>query len=128
MSCIQCGGEEGRLLHYLRLRGVFSEVCTDCFLRHHPHAFCPICYLVYESESPIPDSSNHAMVTCSSCNSSSHITCVVPAHSQPYICLLCTNPNSPLFILQDAAGGGMKIFGKRAARVWHAATKITAED
>lgn len=49
-----------------------------------------------------------------------------PTPNQPYICPLCINPTSPLFVLHDAAGG-RKIVDKRASRVLLTATKIAAE-
>lgn len=48
-----------------------------------------------------------------------------PVPSNPYICPLCTNPNSLLFVYNDERG--RRIINERAARVLLAATKIAAE-
>ncbi|KAM0014465.1 putative transcription factor C2H2 family [Helianthus debilis subsp. tardiflorus] len=68
--CGQCGIDEPKLLHNVRLRGNFRRLCPTCILRLHPQCFCPACLGVYDGSPP-----NYAVV-CYKCYSSSHPHCI----------------------------------------------------
>ncbi|KAL6531542.1 hypothetical protein OROMI_027905 [Orobanche minor] len=107
-ACGNCGAEERRLLHHVRHRGVFRRLCTSCVLRLHPQSFCPTCFQVYP-----PQPSHDAVLTCFKCYSSSHSHCVeaggpIPPPS-PYICPLCTRPNTPIFKLKSAIEANVEV-------------------
>lgn len=82
----------------VRHRGDFRRLCTSCVLKYHPGHFCPICFAVYDVDSPAP-TINHR-VACISCPSILHSDCVVPAincKSPPSQCPPCRNPRYEFF-------------------------------
>ncbi|XP_071739089.1 uncharacterized protein [Rutidosis leptorrhynchoides] len=124
--CGQCGIEERKFLHNVRLRSNFCRLCTNCVLRLHPQWFCPACLGVYEG-SPPDDA-----VVCYKCYSSSHPTCVIspPAGTMtsslgPSPCSVCINPNSVVFNL-NRIDNSHRAIDIGAARLLLAAAKIAA--
>lgn len=138
-SCGNCGLEEKRLLHHIRHRGNFRRLCTTCVLRLHTQCFCPTCFAVYPSS---PPSASSDFVTCFKCYSSSHASCVGSNVPSPYICPLCVNPNSQIFLLKKVkdsnsensqasngkggANGEYRVIDKKAAKILLAAAKIAS--
>ncbi|KAL3651425.1 hypothetical protein CASFOL_004427 [Castilleja foliolosa] len=133
-ACGNCAIEERRLLHHVRHRGIFRRLCTSCVLRLHPQSLCPTCFQVYP-----PSPTNDAALTCFKCYSSSHSRCVEAAAGptsppNPYICPLCTHPNSPIFKLKPAkdldptnsGGDNCRVMDRDAARKLLAAAKIAS--
>ncbi|XP_071729742.1 uncharacterized protein [Rutidosis leptorrhynchoides] len=123
--CGQCGIEERKFLHNVRIRGNFRRLCTNCVLRLHPQLFCPACIGVYEP-SPPDDA-----VVCYKCYSSSHPTCVtppavtMPSSRGPSPCSACINPNSVVFNL-NRIDNTRRAIDVGAARLLLAAAKIAA--
>nr|XP_043628981.1 uncharacterized protein LOC122600338 [Erigeron canadensis] len=121
--CGQCGIEEKKLLHNVRLRGNFRRLCTNCVLRLHPQCFCPSCLGVFEKTPP------ENAVVCFKCYSSSHPNCVIsqPLGGNargPVPCSVCLNPGS-LVLNLNVGNKGRGIDGN-AARLLLAAGKIAA--
>ncbi|XP_073310339.1 uncharacterized protein [Primulina huaijiensis] len=133
VACGNCGVEEQRLLHHVRHRGIFRRLCTTCVLRLHAQSFCPTCFHVYPS---IP--SNDAVINCCKCYSSSHSHCVSSGSTSlpsPYVCPLCTNPNTPIFKLKTAKEANVEfnegnedfqVIDRDAAKKLLAAAKIAS--
>lgn len=139
-TCGNCGLEEKRLLHHIRHRGNFRRLCTTCVLRLNTQCFCPTCFAVYAPS--LPPSAPNDFVTCFKCYSSSHASCVGSNVPSPYICPLCINPNSQIFVLKrvkdsnsensqasngkGGANGEYRVIDKKAAKVLLAAAKIAS--
>ncbi|KAK9076914.1 hypothetical protein SSX86_005249 [Deinandra increscens subsp. villosa] len=130
--CGQCGVEERKLLHNVRLRGNFRRLCTSCVLRLHPQCFCPACLGVYERLPP------DDAVVCYKCYSSSHPTCVssppagtISSSRGPSPCSSCLNPNLLVLNLNRLENGngsrkGGRVIDCNAARLLLAAGKIAS--
>lgn len=90
----------------------------------------------------LPPSAPNDFVTCFKCYSSSHASCVGSNVPSPYICPLCINPNSQIFVLKrvkdsnsensqasngkGGANGEYRVIDKKAAKVLLAAAKIAS--
>ncbi|KAL8222899.1 hypothetical protein R6Q57_020298 [Mikania cordata] len=128
--CGQCGVEERKLLHNVRLRGNFRRLCTSCVLRLHPQCFCPSCLGVYD-RSPPDDA-----VVCYKCYSSSHPNCVSPppagtiaSSRSPSPCSSCLNPSLLVFNprrVENGTRNGGRVIDSDAARLLLAAGKIAS--
>ncbi|KAI3754892.1 hypothetical protein L1987_54684 [Smallanthus sonchifolius] len=119
--CGQCGVEERKLLHNVRLRGNFRRLCSSCVLRLHPQCFCPACLGVYE-RSPPDDA-----VVCYKCYSASHPNCVSsPPSRGPSPCPSCLNPNLLVLNLNRLENGSRRVIDINAARLLLAAGKIAS--
>lgn len=76
-------------------------------------------------------------MTCFKCYSSSHPSCVGPNVPSPYVCPLCINPNSQVFVLKkvketrlengkEVSNEEYRIIDKKAAKILLAAAKIAS--
>ncbi|CAI9101382.1 OLC1v1038692C1 [Oldenlandia corymbosa var. corymbosa] len=139
-TCGRCGVEELRLLHNVRHRDTFRRLCTSCVLRLHPESFCPVCFAVYNPAAPMTSG-----IKCSRCYSYSHPECVVADRANSYVCSLCLDPNSPIFMpkkvknlivenpaaaagmINDGASGEYRVIDEWNAKVLLAAAEISAD-
>ncbi|GKB23855.1 hypothetical protein Tco_0863256 [Tanacetum coccineum] len=133
-TCGQCGVEERKLLHNVRLRGNFRRLCTTCVLRLHSQCFCPSCLGVFDRTPP------DDAVVCYKCYSSSHPTCIslsvqstgsITSARGPTPCASCLNPSLLVLNLNrgqndNKDGGGGRCIDKEAARLLLCAGKIAA--
>ncbi|GFP87964.1 hypothetical protein PHJA_000940100, partial [Phtheirospermum japonicum] len=114
--------------------GSSAASALACVLRLHPQSFLPTCFQVYP-----PPPTNDAVLTCFKCYSSSHSRCVEAAAGptsppNPYICPLCTHPNTPIFKLRsakdvdptNARGDNCRVMDRDTARKLLAAAKIAS--
>uniref|UniRef100_A0A7C9AEN7 Uncharacterized protein n=1 Tax=Opuntia streptacantha TaxID=393608 RepID=A0A7C9AEN7_OPUST len=152
--CRNCHSDDHWILHNVKHRGVFKEICTSCVLKLHPASFCPTCFSLHDPNSlnPIPSSISGAgggrTLTCFKCSSLSHSTCVPPnVPKSPYLCPPCSNPSFKFFDIRKSStksdqnqsdGGdgsksaakvpevGQKVLDERAAKVLLAAARIAA--
>nr|GEZ04252.1 hypothetical protein [Tanacetum cinerariifolium] len=134
-TCGQCGVEERKLLHNVRLRGNYRRLCTTCILRLHSQCFCPSCLGVFDRTPP------DDAVVCYKCYSSSHPTCIslsvqstgsITSARGPTPCASCLNPSLLVLNLNRGendnkdGGGGGRCIDKEAARLLLCAGKIAA--
>ncbi|KAJ0800611.1 putative chromatin regulator PHD family [Helianthus annuus] len=121
--CGQCGIDQPKLLHNVRLRGNFRRLYTTCVLCLHPQCFCPACLGVYNGSPP-----NDAVI-CYKCYSSSHPHCIPSppagsiASSRP--CPSCLNPNL-LLLNVSRVENGSRVIDCNAARLLLATGKIAS--
>ncbi|CAL8990989.1 unnamed protein product [Prunus brigantina] len=124
--CGVCGSTERWFLHYVRHRGHFRKLCTNCVLKNNPGLFCPICLDFFEQPLPARD-----QVMCVRCPSISHSACVAANSSfRSFQCPPCSQPTFSFFNLtrqndgQDAKT--TVVIDKDAAKALVAAARIAA--
>ncbi|KAL6186158.1 hypothetical protein ACLB2K_042279 [Fragaria x ananassa] len=124
--CGGCGSSERWLLHYIRLRGTFQRLCTNCLLKNHPGLFCPVCLDVFDFDHPPPPRDR---VMCVKCPSIAHNAC---ANCASFECPPCSQSSTFSFFNFDrdatASGGGAaaQLLGRESAKAFVAAAKIAA--
>lgn len=93
-ECGNCNFKDRWLLHNLRLRGEYRQLCTSCVLKLHPTSFCPVCFNLFESSLP-----QHDRITCQKCQSITHLGCCIPNSDKdkPHTCPPCSNPSFRYF-------------------------------
>ncbi|KAK9934138.1 hypothetical protein M0R45_021292 [Rubus argutus] len=131
--CGGCGSSERWLLHYIRLRGSFQRLCTNCVLKNHPGLFCPVCLDVFDFDNPPPARDR---VMCVKCPAIAHNDC---ANCASFECPPCSQSNAANFSFfnfnrnGDGGGGGgggdesaALLLGQESAKAFVAAAKIAA--
>ncbi|PQM37712.1 uncharacterized protein Pyn_22387 [Prunus yedoensis var. nudiflora] len=124
--CGVCGSTERWFLHYVRHRGIYRKLCTNCVLKNNPGLFCPICLDFYEYPLPVRD-----QVMCIRCPSISHAACVAANSSfRNFQCPSCSQPTFSFFNLRrqnDCQEAKTTIMiDKDAAMALFAAARIAA--
>ncbi|XP_061991840.1 uncharacterized protein LOC133709906 [Rosa rugosa] len=121
--CRGCGSSERWLLHYIRLRGTFQRLCTNCVLKNHPGLFCPVCLDVFDFDHP-PQARDRVM--CVKCPSIAHNDC---ANCASFECPPCSQSAFSFFNFDRNSGGAdaaAMLLGKESAKAFVAAAKIAA--
>ncbi|XP_050373943.1 uncharacterized protein LOC126791529 [Argentina anserina] len=113
--CGGCGSSERWLLHYIRLRGTFQRLCTNCVLKNHPGLFCPVCLDAFDFDHPLPA---RERVMCVKCPSIAHLAC---ANSPSFQCPPCSSSSAAAFSFFSNAA-----LGRESAMAFVAAAKIAA--
>ncbi|KAL0694571.1 hypothetical protein Bca4012_061752 [Brassica carinata] len=120
--CNGCHSQDSWVIHSARLRGILRFYCTHCLLRNHPASFCPTCFAFYDSSPP----HQSRRVSCSDCNSSTHIHCAGDAKSPPYRCPPCRAPDSFSFFRPIVDENGARCMDKSLSDAFLCAAKIAA--
>ncbi|KAJ0237680.1 hypothetical protein HA466_0246180 [Hirschfeldia incana] len=120
--CGQCQSRDSWVIHSARLRGILRFYCTHCLLRNHPASFCPTCFAFYDSSPP----HQSRRVSCSDCNSNTHIHCAGDAKSPPYRCPPCRDPDGFSFFRPIVDENGARCMDKSLSDAFLCAAKIAA--
>ncbi|KAB2634218.1 hypothetical protein D8674_042134 [Pyrus ussuriensis x Pyrus communis] len=125
--CGVCGSSERWFLHYIRYKGAFQRLCTNCVLQNYRGLYCPFCLEFFDPPLPARD-----RVMCVKCPSVSHPACVLVANSSfhGFECQTCQQ-GYPFFNLnrpQNDANNPKTAFviDKANAKALVAAAKIAA--
>ncbi|CAH8311261.1 unnamed protein product [Eruca vesicaria subsp. sativa] len=121
-TCNTPGCQASWIIHSARLRGILRFYCTNCLLRNHPASFCPTCFAFYDSSPP----HQSRRVSCSKCNSVTHIHCAGDAKSPPYLCPPCRDPDGFSFFRPVVDENGVRCMDKALSEVFLCAAKIAA--
>ncbi|KAJ4915019.1 hypothetical protein Rs2_00569 [Raphanus sativus] len=121
-TCVACKSQDSWVIHSARLRGILRFYCTHCLLRNHPASFCPTCFAFYDSSPP----HQSRRVSCSDCNSNTHIHCAGDAKSPPYRCPPCRDPENFSFFRPVVDENGARSMDKSLSEAFLCAAKIAA--